>query len=277
MTGTEHVENFKAVASLGGLNRLSTLNNTKVEEFYALVNLIHQYDGVLQIPPGIKTRILLEGREILRIHQTNDRRENILVQTDEGVYVFSEDEFFERAYVPALVANAIVEEDTMAKAIIVQSLALNTHGGSYTPANSWQQAPLSAILSQLNADGTAAAFVTALAANIFTLAAGTYRFNIRSMHACDTAAHRIIGRLFNVTTGAPAWTGLNNENSPVYLQDSPDGNTEICFGGDLTIAVPTQFQLEHFCSRLTLTTGFGFRRNIGSRENYRWIEIIKTA
>lgn len=280
MTGNEHVDNLKTIPALGGLNRFSTLNNTPPEDFYGLINLIHQYDGVLQSPPGIKPRALVSGKRILSIHQTNDKRENVIVQTSDGVYIFSEDELFERMYAPALTPITILEEETFMKGIITDQRVANTDSGVNTVAAAWTTAPLSAIVSQLNPDGTAAAFITALAANVFTLAIGVYRFRIRCAVA-GTAGDKYKGRLFNVTAGAAAWVGLANETGE--WEDIKDANSNLytVFGGDLQIAAPTQFRIEIYAGTAGApgkVNGMGRKTNIGGlSEVYRWIEIIKTA
>ena len=277
MAERETEANQIQISQLGGLNESLSLANLPPGTFAALEGLYPAKSGSLERMPG-KTLLRRLSAPILNIYQTFDARNNILVQTTEDVQLFTLDELMSRTPATTLTATAISEEDTMSKAIIVHAVAANTAGGTYTTASTWQQAPLSAIQSQLNADGTAAAFVTALAANRFTLSAGTYRFKGRSAHSDATAGIFCVARLYNVTTALPAWSGLDNETGPWDVIATATRNQYLEFEGDLTIAAPTQFEIQHYASGLEATNGFGKPVNLGSmKEIYRTLTIIKTA
>jgi hypothetical protein len=263
------------VPRLGGLDERNEFSKQIGPDFDALSGFIHQRDGILQRANGTKLLQSIPGKKILSICQTFDNRKNVLVQTDGGVYLFSEDELVGRVIPTALTPVTINEEETMSRAVIVHALALTNNGGNYPVANVWQDAPVSAILFQRNPDGTAAAFVTAIATPNFTLAVGSYRISGWSMHTA-AAGNRCKTRLFNTTSGLPVWNGADNEDSPALLVDTVNGNTQLPFAGEITIAVPTQFKIQNFCTALS-ANGFGFARNIGHNELYRFIDIIKTA
>lgn len=265
------------VSEVKGLNERLKFSNPDSGEFDSLIGLIPQQLGNLQRINGTKFLQYIAGKRILNIYQTFDRRENCLVQTDQGVYLFSEDELLNRVVPTNLTPVTEIEEENMSQAVIIDSRASGTNGGSIT-ATTWTDAPLSAILYQLNPDGTAASFVTALAANIFTLAVGGYRFRIRSICADDgtgTTA-KVLARLFNVTSGLPAWSGLNNEVSGPCQLFANNINSTIFLGGELELTVPTQFKIQHYASQLATNVGFGFPLALSFRENYRWIEITQT-
>lgn len=263
------------VAQVKGVNERLKFTNPDITQFDILKGFIPQRDGILQRINGTKFLQLLQGRQILNMCQTFDRRKNFIVQTDQGVYLYSEDELLNREPITNLTPVVNTEEEDMAKAILIHSVANNVGGGALV-ATTWTTAPISAILSQKNPDGTAAAFVTALAANAFTLATGGYRFNIRSVVSCTTGAgtpQKALARLYNVTTGLPAWSGLDNEVSMNTQNGVNTLNFQVALGGDLDIAVPTQFRLEHYQN---VAGTFGIAENMGFREVYRWIEIIQT-
>lgn len=263
------------VEDLKGLNQ-RTRFNSEAAEFDELVGFFQQRTGVLERLPGISLLQTISGKEILSITQTFDSRKNVIVQTNLGVYVYSEDELMGRTIPTSLIRDPLTEEEDMAKAILVDTQAVGVNGGTYTTANVWQDAPLGSILSQLNPDGSAASFAS-LAAGVFTLAAGTYRFNGWSVMSDATANVRCVSRLFNVTTGLPAWSGLLNENGPTLSVAEANANTLCPFGGDLTIAVPTDFKIQNKMSDAQTNTGFGFARSMGAAEVYRWLEIFKSA
>ncbi len=269
---------------MGGMNRLVSETGELTSDFEVVDGFIHQQKDILETLPGCLPLLRIAGKQIKQIYPTNDSRQNVIIQTDQGVYTYTEDELFSRVYTPSLTPITITDEENMSKAIIVHTEAPNTDSGSGVTQNTWVDAPLNAILSQLNPDGTAAAFVTALAANVFTLAAGTYRFNGWSMGSTGTTNTRFAARLYNVTAAAPAWTGLNNENGPVEVNSAANRNARCVFGGDLTIAVPTQFKVQMMSSITQATTGCGRAMDQApgtdialAREVYRWVEILKTA
>lgn len=220
--------------------------------------------------------------KVLSIFQTNDSRKNILIQTASALYTVSEDDFFNRTPTATnLTPIAGSEEETMSRAIIVHSATAGTNGGTYTTLNVWQQAPLTSILSQLNPDGTAAAFVTSLTSNQFILSAGVYRIRGYSIMSCVTAATKMAARLYNATAAAAAFSGAANEDTFAVLSGGASYNERLEFGGDVTLAAPTTFEVQGLMSRAQTNTGFGiFASAAGfssAKELYRWVEILKTA
>lgn len=265
------------INAFAGLDQSVSPASIPAGKLTVLEGLYPEPQGALQRIPG-KTLLTKLNSPILNIHQTFDARNNIIVQTDTDIQVFTLDELLDRTPATSLTPTAISEEETMPQAIIVHAVAAGTAGGTYTSASTWQQAPLTAIQSQLNADGTAASFVTALSSNRFTLSAGTYRFHCRSAHCDATAGIYCVARLYNVTTSLPAWNGLDNETGPWDVIATASRNQYLEFDGDLTIAVPTQFEIQHYASGAETTNGFGRPTNLGSlKEVYRTLKIIKTA
>jgi hypothetical protein len=265
------------VQELKGLNEREQFANPDLGYFDVLKGCVPTNKNTLTKAFGCKFALNF-GEPILAICQTNDSRKNVIVQTQSAVRVVTEEELFGQPIVNpnlTLVAGA-GEEETMSRAIIVHQLATGVAGGTYTTANVWQQAPLNTIVSQLNPDGTAAAFAT--------LATGVYR--IRGWSIMSNLAGQIgAARLFNVTSGLPAWNGAANEISHTAVCSQISAGTDNIkfeFGGDLNLAVPTIFEIQGNMHALRNTNGFGNPQSGGvlaaaSKELYRWLEVLKTA
>lgn len=269
------------VVELKGLNEREIDANSDLGYFDFLRGCVPINKNTLTRCNGSKL-LLNFGEPVLSIHQTNDSRGNIIVQTLSSVRVVSTNELFGTTINPTnLQPVASTEEESMSQAIIVHQVAAGTNGGTYTVANTWQQAPLSAILSQLNPDGTPAAFVTAFAANQFTLDTGVYRIRGYSVMSNSGASTKMAARLFNVTAGTPAWSGAANEDSHALLSGGANYNERLQFAGTLNLAIPTQFQVEGLQSAAKTNSGFGIFANAAgftlAKELYRYIEILKTA
>lgn len=269
------------VVELKGLNEREIDANSDLGYFDFLRGCVPINKNTLTRCNG-STLLLNFGEPVLSIHQTNDSRGNIIVQTLSSVRIVSTNELFGTAINPTnLVPVASTEEESMSQAIIVHQLAAGTNGGTYTTLNVWQQAPLSAILSQLNPDGTTAAFVTSLTANQFTLATGIYRIRGYSVMSNVTGATKMAARLFNVTASTPAWSGLANEDSPSVLSGGASYNEQLPIAGTLNLVAPTTFEVQGLQSRVQTNTGFGIfasAAGFGSaKELYRFLEILKTA
>lgn len=149
--------------------------------------------------------------------------------------------------------------------------ALITHqntaaGGASTTA--YAQRPLSAIIYQLNPDGTAAAFAT-LAANQFTLAAGTYRITARAK-ATGALADFVGIHLYNITTAAIV---ANTEDGQQVLVASK--NVTLTLDCAFTLAGATVFELRGKGSAAN-ANGFGATAG-GLSVTYASITITKTA
>lgn len=259
---------------LRGLNQRLKYNNDE-SEFDDLVGWIHQRAGELQRVNGIERLQRIDGVAIMSIKQTFDSRKNVIVQTTVGVYQYTEDEILNRPPTYILTPTVLPEEDTMAEALLAYTIGSGTNGGTYTVASTWQDAPLNQIIHQRNADGTAAAFVTALAGNVFTLAAGKYRIEAESQ-AARTGAALFKARLFNVSTVLPAWNTLQNEESnSIQIAANMTGTAKI--RGYLDLGGATQLKLQHWMDNASVNIGFGFPVSTGKPEVYRWIKILKTA
>lgn len=270
------------VEELKGLNEREQHANNDLGYFDVLRGCIPVTKNTLTRANGCKLALNF-GEPVLSICQTNDSRQNIIIQLNSSIRIISEAQLFNYISVaPNLTPVSGSEEETMSRAIIVHKVAAGSNGGTYTTTNTWQQAPLSAILSQLNPDGSAASFVS-LASNQFTLAAGVYRFNGWSIMSSTTTGRRVTARLYNVTAAAAAWNGAANEDGDAKLTSAGD-NTRVVIGGDLTLAAPTIFEMQSLMNIAQTNTGFGTPQFTASApiftsagELYRWIEILKTA
>lgn len=262
-----------------GLNERKQFVNPELTEFDILQGFVQSKAGTLQRPNGIGPLLYLQGRRILSIKQTFDTRRNVLVQTDNGVLLYSEDEIFSRpsgSNLTPVTPPAGSEEEDMAQGLIVHSVASASNGGSIGSASTWVIRTLTGIAEQFNPDGSAASFITALAANVFTLAAGVYRIHVVSVRSNPNGAGCSAKmRLFNVTTGLPAWNGLEHEESTsIRIQQ----NTPVLLTteGTLNLAVPTQLRVEEWASAICNNTGMGFPSNTLKPEVYCRVKVLKT-
>lgn len=272
------------IQELKGLNEREQHANNDLGFFDVLKGCVPTTKNTLTRANGSRLHLTFDS-PVMSICQTNDSRRNVIVQTKAHVYVVSENELFGVSE-PAtnLVPLASTEEENMSQAIIVHQANFGVNGGSYTTANVWQQAGLTNILSQVNPDGTAAAFVT-LASNQLTLAAGKYRLRGYSLMSGTAGANsRLAARIQNITAGAPLWNGLGNETSNVLTIDTTGGNYRLEVGGYIDLAVPTIIEIQGLGTAAVATSGFGAAMSRGSaplftlpRELYRYLEILKTA
>lgn len=267
-----------SVRALKGANERKQFTNPDPSELDKVVGFIPSIAGAQRKMNGIQLLQTVEGAPpIYNICQTNDSRRNIIVQTRDNVLLISEAEFFNQPiYTPTLTNIASFEEDSMAYGLIVHTEANNVSGG--TAAGTFTARTLSHIVHQVNADGTAAAFITALAANRFTLAAGKYRIRGWCLGS-GIATDILIARLYNVTAGAAAWNGGQNENTNAGQVAIAQENVTMFFAGYLDLAVPTQFELQQKTNNATPpeANGCGAPANLGHRELYAMIEIFQTA
>lgn len=269
------------VDRLLGINERLKFSNPNLAEWDSLTGMIQQRAGIPQRLNGSRLLSFLPGRKIISIKQTFDERQNVIVQTDLGVYIYTEDELMGRSVVTNLTPVISIEEEDMSLAILVHYTAAGVNSGSYSVANVWQQAPLTT-LDQRNPDGSAAAFVTAFAANRFTLATGTYRFRGWSAMSNATAGRAVAARLFDVTAGLAAAFFTGNAISPAK-ETGANGSIILEIGGSLTIAAPTQFEIQGLGTHTQANTGFGFPKSGAAPaftvagEMYRYLEVLKTA
>lgn len=267
------------VQELKGLNEREQNAQSDLGSFDILKGCVPTNKNTLTRANGCKLLHTFDEGAILQIYQTNDSRDNILVQTRTSLRTMSEAELFNQPNpVTNLTPIASNEEETMSRAVIVHAVTAGSDGGTYTTANTWQQALLNSIIEQVNPDGTAASFLT-LASNQITLSAGCYRIRGWTTFQNSSSAS-IITRLYNITAAAPAWTGLNNEVSQSTILTT-NRNTFIEFGGFLNLAGSTILEIQGYMSVAKTTSGFGLHQNgspfLIAKELYRWIEILKTA
>jgi hypothetical protein len=151
--------------------------------------------------------------------------------------------------------------------LLAQSSASGTAGGS-SSATTWTTRTLAEILD----DGG----VCTVAANLFTLAAGTYRIAARAP-AYKVGMHRL--RLYNVTGTAVWTTGIlaPNAHVPIHPVDGDvDGMTDATLFGQFTIGASTQFRLDHWTELAITTSGLGVAASIsGVNEVYATVELWK--
>lgn len=264
------------VEELKGLNEREQDANLDVGEFDVLKGFVPTRQNTLTKINGARLFHQLDGEEIIGFCQTNNSRRQIYVQTRIRLYAVSEDEFFNRAiFNPALNYVTTDEEESMARAVLIHSVASGSNGGTYTTLNIWQKAPLSSILTQLNADGSPAAFCTLLA-DEFTLSSGVYRLRGWSMMSQAVVGTKVQARIYNVTAATPAWIGQGNEYSNKTTISTANKQVQLNLAGDLNLGGNTTFRIEGFMSAAQVNTGFGTAQAIGT-ELYRWLEIIKTT
>lgn len=267
------------IEQLKGLNERNKDANLDLGYFDVLKGFVPTSENTLTKINGTKTFHFRPGEKILGFCQTNDSRQNIIVQTNLAEYTVNEDEFFQRvAYVPNVAPQVLIEEEDMAIALLTHSTASATNGGTYTTANVWQQAPLTEIVYQVNPDGSAAAFCTLLA-NQFTLAAGVYRISgWRGVWNSNTITE-MYARLWNVTAAAPAFNALGIEKTMYRLNGAGEANQYLHLGeGILNLGGSTVFEVQVRMNNAQANTGFGLQAPLtGSRNLYSQIKILKTA
>lgn len=272
-----------SVQELKGLNQREQGTSQDLGFFDILKGVLPTSKNTLTRPTGFELLQTLPYG-ILSIHQTNDSRNNIIVQTTQDLRIMSEGELFN---IPDPVTNLIpspnTEEESMSRCVIAHYLTAGTSGGGTTAAT-WVQAPLTGIIEQRNPDGTSASFCT-FASNQFTLQQGYYRIKGYSIMTASAAGDKLMARLYNATTAAAAWSGLPNEVSPARAAANTVDNLAIPFGGYLDLSGGgATFEIQGYASATKATSGFGLAKNSASgptflvpKEYYREIEIYKTA
>jgi len=131
-----------------------------------------------------------------------------------------------------------------------------TSGGTFT-TGAWQTVPINTEVADTGGNG-------ALAANIITLATGTYRF--RSW----ITGYAVLGmqtRLYNVDTTSVITVGQ-------CVTGAAATSIVSNMFGRFTLAVPTQVRLEAQCSNTEATDGFGKALSFGT-EVFSSIELYK--
>lgn len=261
------------VENLSGLDERRREGNENLGRASYLQGLVAFEENELSRPNGIKPLLRIEGQEIVGLFQTFNSRNHVYVQTRENVYVMTTNELFGYTEGTSLTYVGLTEEEDMSIAVLTHAEATTVNAGNIT--TSWAQRVLNNIANQTNPDGTAASFCS-LAANRFTLDPGKYRVNGWAAVYNSTAVLRTLGlRLYNVTASAAAWAGLDNECSFSRIL-SATANEQLFIWGYLDLAVPTQFELQSIGS-VAVTNGLGIASNLGPRELYATLQILKTA
>lgn len=181
----DQAENSNSVniRPLGGVNERVSPVDLPPSEFSQLRGLFPRQNGLLERFWG--NEFLYKFPEaVLSINPTHNSSGHILIQTATKRYLTTLDELLGRnTYITDLTpatstpGNEIVEEESMSLAIIIGKKAAGVTGKVIGTA--YADRDLSDI--HVNEGG----IVTALAANLFTLAAGTYRIEVKCCH-CNT-------------------------------------------------------------------------------------------
>ncbi len=134
--------------------------------------------------------------------------------------------------------------------------AQNTHGGTFT-SGAWRT-------RVLNTEVTDTDNICTLAANQFTLPAGTYVIHATAP-AYKVDSHK--AQLQNITDASTTIVGTTEQTA------SGDGVTTVSFvRGLFTIAAQKTFELQHACTNTVANEGFGRRSNLAV-EVYSEVEI----
>lgn len=144
-------------------------------------------------------------------------------------------------------------------ALIQDQKASGTDGGTFT-SGAWQ-------VRDLNTEVIDSDNIVTLAANQFTLQAGTYRIRAVGV-ASQVYLHKLA--LYNVTDIAYTCYGMN-----AWAYGSSGNMSELVI--EFTIAGTKVFELHHRCSNTIATTGFGNACSFGVSEIYAQVEIWKVA
>jgi hypothetical protein len=154
---------------------------------------------------------------------------------------------------PTLAAGTLLFD---AYAILTDEKAANTDGGTATTGD-WRTRTLN---TEVDPDG-----IVTLAANQFTLQAGTYLIRA-SAPAHVVNRHKT--KIRNITAGSDAIIGMS------MYADSANGVTSTSsLVGRVTVAVATAFELQHRVETTANTVGFGVADNFGVVEVYSIVEI----
>lgn len=268
-----------SVQKLLGLNERAKFGASDLGEFDELVGFYTPNEGMLTQVPGKLFLQQLDGSQVYSVFQTNDSRKNIIIQTALNVYTMSEDDFFNRPVSTNLIPVPTTEEEDMSQALIAHVVAGVNTGGGATTTNTFVDAPLNQIISQVNPDGSAATFATLNAGTgVVTLGTGWYR--IRGWTLCSDASAGIVfvPRLFNTGSAAPLWTGLQNENGEIEETTVAGKNVKMEFGGIIHAAAPLSFKIQVKSTHGQASTGLGhFEAPAGVNDIYRWLEILRTG
>lgn len=148
-----------------------------------------------------------------------------------------------------------------AYALLRESQVSGTDGGGAT-SGAWRTRVLNT--EAADPDG-----IVSLAADQFTLQAGTYYIRGRApAHQCNS--HQC--KIRNVTAGSDAIIG-SSVNSPTTNGTISDSDVS----GRVTIAGATVFELQHQVETTKATNGFGVNAGLGVAECYSEVEIWRES
>lgn len=260
------------VEGLKGLNERKMFNNDDPGTFDILRGAVPTTAGTLTRPGGIQILQALQGEQILNIFQTNDSNANVIVQTNVAIRIISENDLFGYTFTPSLTPVSPTDDDIMPRAILQHTANSGVTGGGSTATLA--QMPMTDIVSQVNADGTAASFCS-LTSNQWVLSAGIYVLD--GWHVFAAPNPRVsYGCLWNITTNLPAWNGAVNQLTNQIAHETALLNCLAFFRGVLSPAVPTTYEWRGACTVATASNGFGVAGSQG-KEIYGQLEILKTA
>lgn len=246
------------------------------------LGVVFKGPGVCVSAPGVLSLFQDVNKEtILSIHQTFGQNNLLIVQTDKRIATVSLAEVLGYTFNPSLTTQVTDSEEFMAKAIIVHQSSTDAGTVSGNGANlsgtTWETAPMTQILSQINPDGTPASFVTGLSGvgNI-ALVAGRYRLRGFTQSVASVGTDKWAVRMWNVTTGNPLFLGLSNA-SLIGLTAANSQNRLCHIFGDFTLAAPATISIQHWQLNLKNSDGFGRYDGFAQAliQTYRMLEIIK--
>lgn len=146
-------------------------------------------------------------------------------------------------------------------AMIQDQKANGTDGGTFT-AGAWRTRDLNTeVVNEITG--------SALAANVLTLPAGTYRVT-GLVPAFRVDRHQ--GRLQDTTNATTLVTGSTGYAAAVQAM-----TTYSILQGQFTLADTADVELQHQCQATRATDGFGLDGSFGGGEVYSQIELVKVA
>lgn len=150
-----------------------------------------------------------------------------------------------------------------AYALLQDQKAAGTDGGTFT-AGAWQT-------RTLNTEVFDPSGIVSIAANQFTLQAGTYFVRARAP-GDYCGLHKT--RIRNVTDGATLIVGGNAQTAGTITDEVTTSSFAI---GRFTLAAAKALELQHQCAVTRLNDGFGSQCNFGEIEVYAEVEIWREA
>jgi len=147
------------------------------------------------------------------------------------------------------------------KYVIIKDLKADTVSGGTFTLGAWRTRDLNTINTNITG--------VSLAANQFTLPAGTYKIlGVAPAYAVDN--HKAL--LYNVSDASNEILG-----SSTYGSNSDLVQASSIIEGVFTIANTKIFEIRHRCTTTRATNGFGLACSLGVGEVYTQVEIIKIA